>query len=123
MVPKKSKMPMAASRLAACTCGMPKSRHIGIRCTWTRPLVEAPQMKKVANRIQNTWDFEASRKVPSAAAMIGVLFGGGAGSGSVPSSPNGRKPTSLGRSRMTSRTKNAETPSMTQTSESATRQP
>jgi hypothetical protein len=81
MVPKKSNTPIAASRLAACTCGMPKSRHIGIKCTWTRPLVEAPQMKKVANRIQNTRDFAASRSVPSAAAMIGALFGGGTGSG------------------------------------------
>ncbi len=58
-------------------------------------------MKKVANRIQNTLDFEASRSVPSAAAMIGAVLGGGAGSGSVPSSPNGRRPTSLGRSRIT----------------------
>ena len=33
MVPKKSKTPMAASRPAASTCGIPKSRHIGIRCT------------------------------------------------------------------------------------------
>src|SRR3979490_2733266 len=65
MVPTKSKMPMAASRLAACTCGMPKSRHIGIKCTWTRPLVEAPQMKKVANRIQKTLDFEASAEGPA----------------------------------------------------------
>ena len=80
-------------------------------------------MKKVANRIQNTLDFEASRRVPSAAAMIGVLFGGGAGSGSVPSSPNGRRPTSLGRSRMTISTAKAATPSITQTSASAIRQP
>ena len=80
-------------------------------------------MKKVANNIQNTGDFEASRSVPSAAAMIGALLGGGDGSGSVPLSPNGRRPTSLGRSRMTSRTRNAETPSMTQISESAMRQP
>jgi len=44
-------------------------------------------MKKVANRIQNTRVFAASRSVPSAAAMIGARFGGGAGSGSVPASP------------------------------------
>jgi hypothetical protein len=62
----------------------------------TRPLVEAPQMKKVKNRIQNTGDVETSRSVPSAAAMIGAEFGGGAGSGSLPSSPNGRKPTRSG---------------------------
>ncbi len=105
-MPKKSKMPIAASRPAACTCGMPKSRHIGIRWTWTRPLVEAPQTKKVANRIQNTEDLEESRSVPSAAAMIGALAGGGAGSGAVPSSPNGRRPTSLGRSRITISTAN-----------------
>ena len=37
----------------------------------------------------------------------------GAGSGSVPVSPNGRRPTSLGRSRMSISTANAETPSMT----------
>ena len=53
-------------------------------------------MKKVANRIQNTGVFAASRSVPSAAAMIGAVFGGGAGKGCVPSSPNGRRPTSLG---------------------------
>ena len=80
-------------------------------------------MKKVANRIQNTRDFEASRNVPSAAAMIGALFGGGAASGSVPSSPNGRKPRSLGRSRIIISTANAATPSITQTSASAIRQP
>ena len=80
-------------------------------------------MKKVANRIQNTLDFEASRRVPSAAAMIGVVLGGGAGSGSVPSSPNGRRPTSLGRSRITISTANAATPSITQISASAIRQP
>ena len=80
-------------------------------------------MKKVANRIQNTCDFEASRRVPSAAAMIGAVLGGGAGNGSVPSSPNGRRPTSLGRSRMTISTANAATPSITQTSASAIRQP
>ena len=61
--------------------------------------------------------------MPSAAAMIGALLGGGAGSGSVPSSPNGRRPTSLGRSRMTISTANAATPSITQTSASAIRQP
>jgi hypothetical protein len=61
-----------------------------IRCTWIRPLVLAPQMKKVANRIQNTGTSRHRAAVPSAAAMIGAVFGGGAGSGSVPSSPNGR---------------------------------
>jgi hypothetical protein len=86
-------------------------------------LVLAPQMKKVANRIQNTGNFEASRSVPSAAATIGTLLGDGAGSGCVPASPNGLRPTSLGRSRMTSKTANAATPSMAQTSASAIRQP
>ena len=80
-------------------------------------------MKNVANRIQNTLDFEASRRVPSAVAMIGALFGGGAGSGSVPSSPNGRRPRSLGRSRMIISTAKAATPSMTHTKASASRQP
>ena len=80
-------------------------------------------MKKVANSTQNTRDFEASRRVPSAAATIGALFGGGAGSGSVPSSPNGRRPRSLGRSRMIISTAKAATPSTTQTRPSAIRQP
>ena len=80
-------------------------------------------MKKVANRIQNTFVFAASRSAPSAAAMIGAVLGGGAGSGSVPSSPNGRSPTSLGRSRITSSTAKAATPSITHISASATRQP
>jgi len=66
-------------------------------------------MKKVANRIQNTRVFEASRRVPRAAAMIGAVFGGGAGSGSVPVSPNGLKPRSLGRSRISSNTADADT--------------
>src|SRR6202158_6129615 len=77
MVPKKSNTPMAASKLAALTCGTPKSRHIGIRCTWIRPLVLAPQMKNVPNRIQNTRVFAASRNAPSASAMTGALLGGG----------------------------------------------
>ena len=51
--------------------------------------------------------------------MIGAVFGGGAGSGSVPSSPNGRRPTSLGRSRITISTAKAATPSITQISASA----
>ncbi|MEH2589158.1 hypothetical protein V1273_002997 [Bradyrhizobium sp. AZCC 1721] len=55
--------------------------------------------------------------------MIGMLFGGGAGSGSVPSSPNGLKPTSLGRSRMIISTAKAATPSVTHTRPSAIRQP
>ena len=80
-------------------------------------------MKKVANRAQNTCDFDASRKVPSAAAMIGAVLGGGAGKGSVPSSPNGLRPTSLGRSRMIMSTANAATPSIAHTSPSAIRQP
>ncbi len=80
-------------------------------------------MKKVPNRIQNTRVFAASRNAPSAAAMIGALFGGGTGSGCVPLSPNGRSPTSLGRSRITSSTAKAATPSITHTSASAIRQP
>ncbi len=61
--------------------------------------------------------------MPSAAAMIGALAGGGAGRGAVPLSPNGRRPTSLGRSRISISTAKAATPSMTQTNPSATRQP
>ena len=80
-------------------------------------------MKKVANKIQNTRVFAASRSAPSAAAMIGALSGGGAGSGCVPSSPNGRSPTSPGRSRITNSTARAATASMTQISASAIRQP
>ncbi len=80
-------------------------------------------MKKVPNRIQNTFVFEASRKVPSAAAMIGALFGGGDTIGSVPSSPYGRRPRSLGRSRMIIATAKAATASITQISASAFRQP
>ena len=38
-------------------------------------------MKKVANRIQNTVERETSRKVPSAAARIGAVTGGGAAMG------------------------------------------
>ena len=55
--------------------------------------------------------------------MIGAVLGGGAGNGSVPSSPNGRRPTSLGRSRITISTANAATPSITQINPSAIRQP
>ena len=102
---------------------MPKSRHIGIRCTCTSPLVLAPQIKNVANSAQNTADFEQSRRVPSAAATIGALFGGGASTGSVPSSPNGRRPRSLGRSRINSSTQNAAIASITHTIANATRQP
>ena len=80
-------------------------------------------MKKVANRIQNTFVFAASRSAPNAAAMIGAVLGGGAGSGSVPSSPNGRSARSPGRSRITSNTARAATPSITQISPSAIRQP
>ena len=80
-------------------------------------------MKKVANRIQNTRCLAASRSVPSAAAMIGALLAGGAGNGSVPSSPNGRRPTSLGRSRINISTANAATPSIMHISPSAIRQP
>ena len=55
--------------------------------------------------------------------MIGASVGGGAGSGWVPSSPNGRRPTSLGRSRITINTAKAATPSITHINASATRQP
>jgi len=47
------------------------------------PSALAPQMKKVANKIQNTRVFAPSRNAPSAAAVIGAVLGGGAGSGSV----------------------------------------
>ena len=55
--------------------------------------------------------------------MIGALLGGGAAIGSVPSSPYGRWPRSLGRSRMIIGTAKAATPSITQISPSAMRQP
>ena len=55
--------------------------------------------------------------------MIGAVFGGGGGSGSVPSSPYGRRPTSVGRSRISSSTSDAANASTAQTSISATRQP
>ena len=80
-------------------------------------------MKKVANSSQNTRVLAASRSVPSAAAKIDPVLAAGAGIGSVPVSPNGRRPTSEGRSRIISSTADAETPSMTQTSVSAMRQP
>jgi len=80
-------------------------------------------MKNVANRIQNTRVFAASRSAPSAAAMIGAVLGAGAGNGSVPSSPYGLKPRSLGRSRMIMSTAKAATPSIPHISASATRQP
>ena len=55
--------------------------------------------------------------------MIGAVLGGGAGSGAVPLSPNGRRPRSLGRSRMIISTAKAATASITHTSASAIRQP
>ena len=55
--------------------------------------------------------------------MIGAVLGGGGGSGAVPSSPNGRKPTSPGRSRISSSTADAATASITHISASAIRQP
>src|SRR6202035_3214077 len=86
-------------------------------------LVLAPQIKKVANSAQNTGDFETSRKVPSAALRIGAVFAGGGGRGSVGASPNERRPRSLGLSRISISTRNAERPSTQQTSASAVRQP
>src|SRR5262249_61753092 len=85
--------------------------------------VLAAQMKNTATSDQNTGDDETSLNVPSAAFTIGAVFAGGAGRGSVPLSPNGRRPTSLGRSRISISTAKAETPSTQQTSASAVRQP
>jgi hypothetical protein len=52
-------------------------------------VVPAPQIKNVANRIQNTVVLAASRSAPSAVAMIGAELRGGARSGSAPVSPKG----------------------------------
>jgi hypothetical protein len=78
----KSKMPIMASTLAAPTAGRPKSAQSGMKCVWISPLVLAPQMKKLANRIQNTRVRAASRNAVigenSAAAKEDVVAGGGA---------------------------------------------
>src|ERR1700704_585137 len=64
-------MPMAARTPAAPTAGIPKSAQSGMKCTWIKPLVLAPQMKNVANRIQNTRVRAASRSAASGAVASG----------------------------------------------------
>lgn len=101
---------------------IPKSAHIGMKWVWTRPLVLAPQTKKVPNRIQNTRVFDASRKAVKAAETIDVA-GGAAGTGAVPSSPTGRRPRSDGRLLMNSNTIAAAMASITHMVPMAARHP
>jgi hypothetical protein len=69
-VPKKSKMPIIASTLAAATGTMPKSPQSETKCVCTSPLVLAPQMKKVAKSTQKVGEPEASRSATSGEASI-----------------------------------------------------
>ncbi|CFP70491.1 Uncharacterised protein [Bordetella pertussis] len=85
-MPTRSKMPISASRPAACTSAMPWSPHRAIRCVPTRPLVVKPHTKKVANRYQNVRVRAARRKAPKVAAsrpVRGATDGSGA-SGALP---------------------------------------
>ena len=63
-MPTKSKAPIIASTEAASTCGMPKSTQSGMKCVCTSPLVDSPQMKKVANRIQKVGLAGGLRRAP-----------------------------------------------------------
>ena len=59
-----------ASSPAAFTSGTPKLTQNGIKCGWIRPLVLAPQMKKVPDRTQNTRVLAACRSASMAAKAI-----------------------------------------------------
>jgi hypothetical protein len=74
-----SKNPTVASKLAAVTSGIPWSIAAGIRCVPMRPLVEAPQMKKLPARSQKLPEPAPSRSPCKLVAMgLEVVVGGGA---------------------------------------------
>ena len=72
-----SKMPITASRLAAVTSAMPWSMEAGIRCVPMRPLVDAPQMKKLPARSQKSRE-RTPRRRPLKALTIGLPVASGA---------------------------------------------
>src|SRR5437879_6154484 len=88
-----SNTPIRASMLAASTSGMPWSIEAGMRCVPTRPLVVAPQMKKLAASSQKVL-LRAPVRRPSSAAPNG--FFAGAGVSSTSPAPYAVSPTSRG---------------------------
>ena len=71
IVPAMSNSPIIASRRADRLDGMPTSWQAAMRCVPIRPLVLAPQMKKVAASSQNAGD-----RAPRARAASGASAGG-----------------------------------------------
>src|SRR5215472_1895104 len=70
VVPMRSNTPMAASRLAALTSGMPWSMQYGMRWVATKPLVENPQTAKLENKSQKSGE-RTPRASPDKATMTG----------------------------------------------------
>ena len=78
-MPTKSNAPIIARAEAASTSGMPKSAQSEMKCVWINPLVLSPQIKKVANRIQNVEERAPSPNALKACAMAGRRAGGAGG--------------------------------------------
>src|ERR1700694_859946 len=119
-VPTTSKTPITASRLAAVTSAIPWSIEAGVRWVPIRPLVEAPQMKKLPARSQKSRERTPSLR-PRNALTIGLPVVSGTLSASV--APYARSPRSLGRLRRNIATTGMTASAASPTEIAATRQP
>ena len=78
-----SKTPISASSDAAGTSPIPWSCAAGIRCVPIRPVVDAPQMKKLPVRSQKVFEWRASSR-PWTAPRNGLPPGAGGSATSAP---------------------------------------